>query len=164
MIEKSLEANIISAIQALNLAGLSVRGMWQPVASGNVAGEEDASSPAALVVRVSPRGFDTFGVSVASFTVTMSLVMRVDLCPTGTAIETFAEPIAALLQKWNLTLNCANDCGLGVDGEFVPGGIQVPSGDGPTFDEESCVWSVIFSFTVRGAVVEAEPETVTTNT
>ena len=55
MIEQELETKIVTAIQALGVAGLEVRGLWNPVAAGLVKGEEaDASIPADAIVRVSP--------------------------------------------------------------------------------------------------------------
>ena len=152
MIEKSIEANIIAAIQALGLTGLVVRGAWQAAAEGEVKDTED-SSPAALAVAVSPRSFETFGFGICSMDVTLALVVRIDLCPTGAALETFVDPIANLLQKWNLTLDCTNDCNLGTDG-FTPGGLQMSGGSGPETDREACVWSVAFNFTIRGTVPE----------
>ena len=54
MIEKSIEANIIAAIKALNLTGLVVSGAWQDANEGEVKDTED-SSPAALAVAVARR-------------------------------------------------------------------------------------------------------------
>lgn len=152
MIEKSIEANIIAAIAALDLPGLDIHGAWQAAAEGEVKDTED-SSPAALAVAVSPRSFETFGFGICSMDVTLALVVRIDLCPTGAALETFVDPIANLLQKWNLTLDCTNDCNLGTDG-FTPGGLQMSGGSGPETDREAGVWSVAFNFTIRGTVPE----------
>ena len=118
----------MSAIEALHLPGLAVRGAWQAAQEGELK-DEEGSTPAALAVHVSPRSFENFGLSICTMDVSFALVVRTDLCPNGTALETYADPILALLQNWNLNLNCENDCGLSVDG-FTPGGIQISGGGG----------------------------------
>lgn len=155
MIEKSIEANIISAIQALNLTGLTVSGAWQAANEGEVKDTED-SSPAALAVAVAPRSFETFGFGICSMEVEISLAVRTDLCPTGAALETYVDPIANLLQTWNLTMDCAHPCGMAVEGKFEPGGLQMSGGSGPDLDREAGVWSITFNFTIRGTAIQSE--------
>lgn len=151
MIEKTIEANIIAAVEALGLPGLVVRGAWQPAAVGKVKGEEtESSAPAALAVAVAPRALEQFGFGICSMDVRLALAVRADLCPTGAAIETYAEPIADLLETWNATMDCDHDCGLAVAGRFQPGGLQMTGGEGPTFDRQLAIWSVTFSFSLRG--------------
>ena len=164
MIEKDLEAAIISALEALALTGLEIHGAWQAAAEGTVKDMEDSAAVAGLAVAVSPRVFDTFGISTANFDVALSLAVRADQSPTGAALETYADPIANLLSRWNLELCHGNDCGLGVSG-FVPGGLQMTGGSGPTFDRDAAAWSIIYSFTLRGNIEPVEtPASPTTNT
>ena len=155
MIEKSIEANIISAIQALNLTGLTVSGAWQAANEGEVKDTED-SSPAALAVAVAPRSFETFGFGICSMEVALSLAVRIDLCPTGAALETYVDPIANLLQTWNLTMDRAHPCGMAVEGKFAPGGLQMSGGSGPDLDREAGIWSITFNFTIRGTAIQSE--------
>ena len=157
MIEKDIEANIIAAIQTLDLPGIDIRGAWQTAAAGEVKDTESDSAPAALFVHVGPRSFETFGVGVCSMDVALSLAVRIDLCPTGAALETYADPIADLLQSWNLTMDCDHPCGMAVEGEFAPGGLQMSGGSGPEIDRDAGVWSIVFNFTLRGAIVPASP-------
>ena len=161
MLEKSIEANIIAAIEALNLTGLDIHGAWQAANSGEVKDEEAPAAPATLYVRVGPRSFETFGIGVCSMDVVFSLVIRTDINPTGTALETYVDPIVDLFQSWNNTMNCNNPCGMAVEGEFAPGGMQMVGGSGPTFEREAAIWSVLFNFTLRGTVLEAESDTET---
>ena len=158
MIEKSIEANVISAVESLGLPGLAVRGAWQAAEDGDVK-DVEGSSPAALAVAISPRKFETFGFSTCSMEVALALVVRTDLCPSGTALETYADPIASLLQAWNLTLDCDHDCGLGTDG-FVPGGLQMAGGTSPEVNRDAATWSITFNFTLQGTV---SPSTSTSN-
>ena len=155
MIEKSIEANIIAAIEALNLTGLVVTGAWKAANAGEVKGTED-SSKAALAVAVSPRSFETFGFGICTMAVALSLAVRTDLCPTGAELETYVDPIANLLQRWNLTMGCAHPCGMAVEGKFEPGGVQMSGGSGPDLDREAGVWSITFNFTIRGTAIQAE--------
>ena len=161
MLEKSIEANIIAAIEALNLTGLDIHGAWKAANAGEVKDEEAPAAPATLYVRVGPRSFETFGIGVCSMDVVFSLVIRTDLNPTGTALETYVDPIADLIQSWNNTMNCNNPCGMAVEGEFAPGGLQMVGGSGPEFDREMCIWTVVFNFTLRGTVLDAPTENAT---
>ena len=157
MLEKSIEANIIAAIEALNLTGLDIHGAWQATNAGEVKDEEAPAAPATLYVRVGPRSFETFGIGVCSMDVVFSLVIRTDLNPTGAALETYVDPIADLLQSWNNTMDEENPCGMAVEGEFAPGGMQMVGGSGPVFEREAAIWSVTFNFTLRGSIIESAP-------
>ena len=161
MLEKSIEANIIAAIADLNLDGLDIHGAWQAANAGEVKDEESDGAPATLAVAVSPRSVETFGICVCSMNVALSLVVRTDLDPTGAALETYVAPIADLLTRWNRTMDCVNPCGMEVEGEFAPGGLQLTGGSGPEFDREMCIWAVVFNFTLRGTLLDAQPETAT---
>ena len=161
MIEKSIEANIIAAIAALNLPGLDIHGAWQAVNAGEVKDEESDGAPATLAVAVSPRSVETFGIGVCSMDVALSLVIRTDLNPTGAALETYVARIADLLTRWNRTMDCVNPCGMEVEGEFAPGGLQLTGGSGPELDSDLCVWTVVFNFTLRGTILDAPTENAT---
>lgn len=155
MIEKDIEAKIVAAVEALGLPGLVVRGAWQAAAAGEVKDEESASAPAALFVHVGPRSFETFGICIASMDVALLLAIRADLCPTGSALETYADPIAAILTRWNMEMCHTEDCGMAVDG-FTPGGVQMSGGSGPEFDRDASSWSIVWNFTLRGYVAHAD--------
>lgn len=154
MIEKSIEANIIAAIEALNLTGLDVRGSWQVAIDGEVKDTED-SSPAALAVHVGPRSFESYSSPEVTFPVTLMFVIRTDLNPTGTALETYCDPVEGILHQWDLDIANGRDiCELDVTG-FKTHFIQFTGGEGPTFDNEAKVWSVLFNLTVGGVVSPA---------
>ena len=153
MIEKSIEANIIAAIQALNLDGLDIRGAWQAANAGEVKDAEDDSSPAALVVRVAPRAFGQNDLPEVTFDVALTLSIRTDLCPTGAALETYCDPVANLLQGWNLASYADGSGAHGFDVPgFAPGGIQLAGGSWPTLERDACLWAVVFNLVVSGTV------------
>lgn len=156
MIEKLIEANIVSQVEALNLDRLDVTGLWQPAAVGCVKGEELSSAPAALAVRVSPRAFRVNSISEITMDVVLALVIRTDLCPTGAEIESYAAPIAALCQHWNLALHAgvADDCGFDVEG-FLPGGIHFAGGTPPAYNRETATWAVAFNLVIHGNVTNS---------
>ena len=161
MIEKTIEANIIAAIQALGLPGIDIHGAWLVADVGKVKDEESDSAPATLRVAVSPRSVETFGIGVCSMEVALSLVIRTDLNPTGAALETYVAPIADLLTRWNRTMDCVNPCGMEVEGEFAPGGLQLTGGSGPEYDRDLCIWTVVFNLTLRGTLLDAPLENET---
>lgn len=82
-------------------------------------------------------------------------VIRPDLNPTGTALETYCDPVEGILHQWNLDIAAGRDiCELDVTG-FKTHFIQFTGGEGPTFDNEAKVWSVLFNLTVGGVVSPA---------
>ena len=151
MIEKDIEKNIIDKIKNLNLNGLSVNGLWQPSATGIVKGTEQSDSPAGLMVRVNPKGFETFGISDVSMNIELVLTVRIDMCPTGEELLSYCEPISNLLQAWNMVQCGVELTDFVVDG-FNPGGIQVDNGTGPQLDNKMKVWTVYYNMTLEGAI------------
>jgi hypothetical protein len=159
MIEKEIETHIIAALAALNLPGLDIRGAWQPSAAGEVKDEESDGAPASLYVRVGQRSFADYSSPEVTFPVTLSFVLRTDLNPTGSALETYCDPVANLLQGWNIDLNSGRDiCELDTRG-FKTHFIQFTGGNGPTFESESNLWAVTFDLTVGGSVSPTQPST-----
>ena len=151
MIEQLIEKRIIDAVNALNLPGLAVSGIWQPVGDGAVKGMEGADHTAALAVSVGPRTFDTFTVCECSFDVRLALVVRLGRDATGNALVEYAGGILDLLTRWNMDEYgdwCAE---LAVDG-FDPSGIRVDTGEGPSIDRDAGIATVDFGFTLKGSV------------
>lgn len=151
MIEQLVEKRIIDAVDALNLPGLAVSGIWQPVGYGIVKGVEGTDYTAALAVSVGPRTFGTFTVCECSFDVSLSLVVRIGRDYTGNALVEYAGGILDLLTRWNLDEYgdwCAE---LAVDG-FDPSGIRVNTGMGPKVDRGAGIATVDFGFTLKGSV------------
>ena len=149
MIEKNVEKKIIDAIEALNIPDLQVVGLWQPSATNIVKGTEQSDAVGALVVKIPPKAFDTFGICEVTMDVQMILTVRVEKDSTGENLVKFVEPITDLLEAWNLDLE-GNELEALVTEDFTPGGVQVNAGSGPTFDPQTNSWSVEFSLTIRG--------------
>jgi hypothetical protein len=161
MIEKDIEAKIVAAVEALGLPGLVVRGAWQAAAAGEVKDEESDRAPAALFVHVGPRSFESYSSPEVTFPVTLSFAIRVDLNPTGAALETYCDPVAGFLHRWNLDIaHGSGICELDVSG-FNTHFIQFTGGDGPTFENDAKIWSVVFNLTVGGVVSRATSQTTT---
>ena len=164
MIEAEIEARICAAIEEavaerVNWGGRlpRVSGLWRCAAEVR-RGPELGQVGVSVYVAVSPRSFDTFGISTCAMDVSIALSVRIDLCPGSADLEKYAGPISELLQRWNRTMDCEHPCGLAVEGEFQPGGLQVTPGSGPALDRASGVWAVTFNFTLRGSIPDAHPE------
>lgn len=157
MVERELESKIVAALEALNVTGLEVRGLWNPVASGSVKGMEDSGAPAAAVVRVSPRAYGNYTIPTVTFDCAVALAALVDLDPTGAILAAAAEAISAKLAAWHADVCNANDAGLAFEG-FAPGGFAVGGGSGPEFDETAGAWAVTFNFTVAGTLEDVPSE------
>ena len=152
MLEQQLEAQIVSAIEALGLSGLTVRGAWQSVFAGNVKNLEEPEDAAILDVAVSPRSFDSFAHPAVTFDVALSLTIRSDVYPSGAALSGFAGPVLDLISSWNLALFAnGSDCGLAVEGVFAPGGLQLMGGSAPDYGEGR--WTIGINFTLKGTLL-----------
>lgn len=151
MIEQLVEKRIIDQVNALNLPGLAVSGIWQPVEDGAVKGAENAGAIAGLAVSVAPRTFDTFTVCECAMEVRMSLVVRIGRDVTGHDLVTYADAILTLLTRWNLD-EYGDWCEeLAVDG-FDPSGIRVHTATAPAVDRGAGHASIDFGFTLKGSV------------
>lgn len=155
MVEQELESKIVAALEALEVSGLVVRGLWNPVAPGEVKGQEGSDIPAAAVVRVSPRSYGDYGVPTVTCECAVVLAVRVDLDPTGAILSSAAEAISDRLAAWHDNVCVADGDGLSFEG-FMAAAFTAPGGSGPTFDETKGAWAVTFNFTVSGTLV-AEP-------
>jgi len=143
-IEKLLEANIIAAIEALNIDDLEVVGTW------NVAPDETSATKARLAVKVSPRGYSRFTISEAVFAANLELSVRVDTDRDGELLASASAEILALLHTWNM--NKANEAktALAVDGLLSIGGIRLSAGSGP--EREGKNWYIDFPIEIVGFV------------
>lgn len=149
MIEKNVEKKIIDAVKALNIPDLQVTGLWQPSAANIVKGTETSDAAGALVVKIPPKAFDRFGICEVTMDAQMVLTVRAEKDQTGENLVKFAEPITEMLEAWNLDLQ-GDELEALVTEDFTPGGVQVNSGSGPTYDPQTHSWSVEFSLTIRG--------------
>ena len=143
-IEKELEAKLISVFVALAVPGLEVIGVW------NVSEKETAGTRARLAVKVSPRGYDRYTVSKATFAVTVELSVRVDVDPRGELLADCAAAVSDLLHRWNMNHFNEAKTALSIPGEMSVGGIKVSAGDGP--DREGDVWYVTYPVEIVGFV------------
>ena len=157
MIEQSLEQAVVAKIAALNLPALKVDGVLAPAAEGAVKGAEGADFAAFAKVAASLRAFETFSHSKADVAIRISLSIRADLAPDGAALVEYTEPLQAILDEWQLSIDCVHE-DLSVEG-FNPVGVRVDGGD-VSLDREAGVWRVEQSLTVRGIV---QTQTTTTN-
>lgn len=151
MIEKDIEKNIIEKIKELNLEGLDIGGLWQPVETGLVKNIESSDSIGGLIIKVNPKGWETYGISTIDMQIQLSLVVRIELDPTGEHLVKYCESISGLLEQWNSVKSNEELTDFVVEG-FIPGGVQISQGQGPDYDSNSKTWSVIFTFSLRGSV------------
>lgn len=161
MVEQELESKIVDALEALEVPGLVVRGLWNPVADGEVKGQEGSDIPVAAVVRVSPRSYGDYGVPTVTCECAVALAARVDLDPTGAILSSAAEAISDRLAAWHDNVCVADGDGLSFEG-FMAAGFMVTGGSGPTFDEAAGAWAVTFNFTVSGTLVDEPTDELTT--
>ena len=127
-------------------------GLWQPSATGIVKGSTLTDTPAALLIKIPPRTFDTFGMSDVTMNVRLCLSIRYELCPTGRELLEYTEPIQNIVTEWNMKQTGEELEDFEVDG-FFPGGLMVNGGTGPDLDLKNKSWSVEWDITLKGALV-----------
>lgn len=79
----------------------------------------------------------------------MALTIRVEKDAQGNRLLQYAEPINALLERWNMCEEGDELEGLITD-DFYAAGVHIDGGTGPTYDATSHTWSITYSFTIRG--------------
>ena len=150
MIEKDIERATIVAISRLGLVNIDIDGYWQPAADGAVKGSECPDNCAILRVAAGPRSFETFSSPRADVPVALSLAVRIEADPTGEALAGYTEPLMALLQGWQMSIESVkND--FSVPG-FAPVGLRLDGGDVGFADKPRRVWTVTQKFTLRGVI------------
>lgn len=149
-IEKQIEANIIAAFRALNVADMEVVGTW------NVAPAETSATLARLSVKVSPRGYSRYTVCEATLAATLELAVRVDTDPEGARLERCASAVAGLLHKWNMNVHDEAKTALSVAGEAAVGGVKVGAGEGP--DREGGNWYVTFPMDITAFIKHTQTQ------
>lgn len=152
MLEMEVEKAVVAALSELELGGAPVVGLWMPTAAGALKGEDSPDEAVAVAVAVPPCEFDTYGICEVSLAVSIVLSVRVDLCPTGSEMAEYAGRIAGLLRRWNLVRSGDELHDLKIPGVFDPGGVHVNAGRGPSLDRKRGIWSVEYSFSLRGTV------------
>lgn len=152
MVEQEIEAAIVRRIEALGLEDVAVVGLWSPVAAGVVKGEEGRER-AAVAVRVAPKEFTNFGICEVSMDVRITLTVRLDLCPTGEELVAIWQGLASIMEDWNMVQSGDELTDFAVGG-FLPGGVQVVGGDGPSL--EGRAWTVTQNLVLRGTVPHGE--------
>lgn len=153
LLEKQIESAIITAIEGLQIDDVDIFGSWQKSEEGTVKSEEGADSRALVVVGVAPRSYDSFSLPEISFDCVVSVVIRVDQCPTGSELEEIYEPISDLLETWNTVNTGEMITDLTIDDRFSPGGVNVSGGSGPEYRDGS--WIINNRFTLRGTLLQA---------
>ena len=158
---KALEAKLLEKIAAALPADIPpyvLAGFWQPSAPGIVKDVETIGSSSGLIeVATSLGRRQTASVSAVTFTVTVNLVVRLELDSQGEKLLDFTEPLQALFDGWmganyQQPLTALDVPGLSIDGVGVDGGA-------PRLDIPAKVARVAWTLDLSGTY---EPETTNT--
>lgn len=150
MIEKQVEKAVLEAVAALPMDGLDMDGIWQKSPNGRAKGSEDPNAKAFLRVIAAPRSFETFSSPRVDITVALALSVRLETAPTGEEIAAYSEPLFALLQGWQMSIETVrNDFTFPA---FTPCGIRLDGGDIGFSGEPRNCWNVTQKFTLRGII------------
>lgn len=150
MVEKDIEKRIIDKIKGLGIKDIGVYGLWQDYGELSY-NKELPKQKAIVVVKVPTRGFDTFGICEVQFDITVSVVVRMDMCSSGKELSEIVEPMVKMVSDWNLVERYDELSDFMVN-DFYPAGIQVNQGSGPDVDRASSTWSMTFNMILKGTV------------
>lgn len=148
MIEEKLERKIVSKIKSLGIPSSIVYGVW---GESSRLYREKPNARTIIVVKVPTRGFDTFGICEVQFDISISLVVRLDMCKNGSDVTDATYPLVKMMNDWNLVESSSELEDFMVDG-FYPGGVQINQGQGPDIDRDSKTFSNTFNIVLRGTV------------
>ena len=153
-IARTTEANIIAAIEALDLGVDELVGFRQPATAPAVK-EEDAAARSVVSVVVSLPAPYIPTTGIVEMAVAVSLVVERGALPQG-GMDDLDGPIQALFESWDRSPEAA-DTALGSDG-FSVGGVLFESNPQSNFDFSLNRWTTSWSFTVRGTVLTQNEE------
>ena len=142
MIEKEIEDLIAEKIRALGINGLQVVTGW------SVAPVETDDAQILVDVRCAPRAYETYTTPAASFTVTISAVIRYELLPDLSAT---VAPLIAICEGWQTEFEKAI-IDFSFD-DFAPVGVMMTGGEIET-NRDSGVWIWTQNLTLHGSIIK----------
>lgn len=129
-LEKKILAQISSALEGVN--GVTVRGAWQISEDGLVRWIESPVTPAFVQVSVGTASHPTFSIPDVSIAAKITLFIRCELDPSGSALNSVAERIDAMLDRWQEENYQNHFGGLDVEGLYTIGEVTCAGGNAPT--------------------------------
>jgi len=153
-IAKQVEANMIAAIEALDLGVDEIIGFRQPVAEPAVK-EEDAAARSVVAVVVSLPAPYTPTTGIVEMAVAVSIAAERGALPQG-GFDELEQPLHELFLSWDADPSVA-DAALGF-AEFSLGGFLFDSTPQSVFDSALNRWTTSWTFTVRGTLLTTNEE------
>ena len=152
MIEQDLQNRVASALDALGIDGIVIRGNLMPALIGEVMGEEEPKTDIMAEIVTGIRTADDFGwLCPISVQFSIGFSFRAEAYPTGARVAAVLGPILDMVTAWAREVDGAEACALETDG-FMPGGVRLDGGQNPYFDLSSGAWRAGINFTVRGRI------------
>lgn len=153
-IARQVEANMVAAIEALDLGVDEVVGFRQPVTAPAVKEEEAAArSVVAVVVSLPAPYIPTTG--IIEMAVAVSLAVERGALPQG-GFDELDQPLHALFLSWDADPSVA-DTALGSE-DFSLGGFLFDGTPQSFFDSSLNRWTTSWTFTVRGTLLTQNEE------
>lgn len=103
-----------------------------------------------VVLKVHPRGYETYTVPTATFAIEVTLIARADIDFNGEGYLEVAETLLDTLHVWQKDIDVACE-DFDIEGEFSTAGMRMDGGD-TGLDNESKVWTCTENLTLYGCI------------
>jgi len=149
MIEKKIEDKIAEKIEAAltekRITGFQILKAWTCAEQ-----TENKDASVIVVLKVHPRGYETYTIPTAAFSIEVTLIARADVDYDGAGYLEVAETILGALHVWQKDIDAA--CrDFDVEGEFSTAGMRMDGGD-CGLDKEAKVWTCTENLTLYGCI------------
>ena len=149
LLEAVIEANMITAIAALAIAGVGVNGFWNPALTGNIK-NSDAAPAGNIFVAVSPRGYGSYSNKTCRFIATVKVSLLPCNDPTATTLPTLFKSVVDLCMAWKEDAAVVRTA-LSTTGEFLCDGATITPGGQIGFQQEA--WTASLQLEIAGTEV-----------
>jgi hypothetical protein len=99
LLEAVVEKQIMIAVAALSITGVTVQGFWNPAEAGN-AKSSNAAPVANIFVAVAPRSYGSYGNKTCRFVATVKASMLPSNDPSGATLAPVFKAVMDLCMAW----------------------------------------------------------------
>lgn len=149
MIEKKIEDKIAQKIEdaftAKHISGFQIIKAWTCAEQ-----TEDKDASVIVVLKVHPRGYETYTVPTATFQIEVTLIARADIDFDGIKYIDVTETLFDTLHAWQKSIDlCCED--FDIEGEFSTAGMRMDGGS-TGLEKDSKVWTCTENLTLYGCI------------
>lgn len=146
LLEAVVEKQIITAIAALSLSGVTVQGFWNPAEAGN-AKNSNAAAVANIFVAIQPRSYGSYGNKTCRFNAAVKVGVMPSNDPTCATLAIVFKAVMDLCMAWKADAVAARTA-ISKANEFQCDGVTVIPGG--TLGVTTELWSASLQMEIAG--------------